>query len=123
MLVAAKQGIGVMLVAVKHRRDSTADQVLRDRRLWSAVHVCDVIRNIVKMVARRMAAWVLETLPATAPAEATPAINRHWAMASEILAKTKGERKLFDKPRRRLKYLNSRMAGTCGPVDDHISIV
>ena len=46
----------------------------------------------MKMVARRMAAWMPETLHATAPAETTPAIDRHWAMASEILAKTKGKR-------------------------------
>ena len=60
----------------------------------------DAIRHIVKMLAHRMTARMPETTPATPPAEATPATDRHQAMASEILAKTKGKRKLFDKPQR-----------------------
>ena len=39
-------------------------------------------------------------------------------MASEILAKTKGKRKLFDKPQRRLRYLSGRIAGTHGPAEN-----
>ena len=59
-----------------------------------------------------------EPPPATTPAEATPATDRHLAMASEILTKTKGNCKLFDKPQRRLRYLSVRIAGTHGPAEN-----
>ena len=78
----------------------------------------DAIRHIVKMLVHRMAARMPEPPPATAPAEVTPpATDRHQAMASEILAKTKGKRKLSDKPQRRLRYLSGRIAGTHGPAE------
>ena len=78
----------------------------------------DAIRHIVTMLVHKMAARMPEPPPATAPAEVTPpATDRHQAMASEILAKTKGKRKLFDKPQRRLRYLSGRIAGTHGPAE------
>ena len=79
---------------------------------WSAI-----LHHIVQILAHRMAARMPETPPATAPAEATPATGRHRALASEILTKTKGKRKLFDKLQWRMKYLSSRIAGTCGPAE------
>ena len=77
----------------------------------------DTIHHIVKMLAHRMAAQMPETAHATPPAEATPATDKHRALASEILARTKGKRKLFDKPQRWLRYLSGRMAGVCGPAE------
>ena len=77
----------------------------------------DAIGHIVKMFARRMATRMPEILSAAAPADVTPATDRHRAMASKILAKTKGKRKLFDKAQRRLRYLSGRIAGTHGPAE------
>ena len=76
------------------------------------------IRHIVTMLVHGMAARMPDPPPATAPAEVTPpATDKHRALASEILARTKGKRKLFDKPQRRLRYLSGRMAGVCGPAE------
>ena len=79
---------------------------------WSAI-----LHHIVQILAHRMAARMPETPPATAPAEATPATGRHRALASEILTKTKGKRKLFDKLQWRLRYLSGRIAETYGPAE------
>ena len=76
------------------------------------------ICHIVTMLVHRMAARMPDPPPATAPAEVTPpATDKHRVLASKILARTKGKRKLFDKPQRRLRYLSGRMAGVCGPAE------